>query len=96
MHNNPTDSHYNARGGGGGARAQAYRDLWDGVYYPAVSMYYGGRVTANFGPRFAFPPPADAGPTRPMSEAVAVVQAWEGAHPDGAPAPSPAPGGGGG
>ncbi|KAJ1974293.1 transcription factor, contains a PHD finger motif [Dimargaris verticillata] len=28
-------------------------------YYPAVSVFHGGRVTVNSGPRFRFPPPRD-------------------------------------
>ncbi|RUP47888.1 hypothetical protein BC936DRAFT_145213 [Jimgerdemannia flammicorona] len=28
-------------------------------YYPAVSVFKGGTITCNFGPRFLFPPPVD-------------------------------------
>ncbi|KXS16563.1 hypothetical protein M427DRAFT_133939 [Gonapodya prolifera JEL478] len=36
-------------------------------YYPAVSLFRGGTVTANFGPSFRFPPPSDSG-WKPMSD----------------------------
>ena len=31
-------------------------DISPGVYYPAASCYSGGRIRANFGPTFKFPP----------------------------------------
>ena len=35
---------------------EAYDPIAPGVYYPAVSGYMGGRVRANFGPKFMYPP----------------------------------------
>ncbi|CAN0332039.1 unnamed protein product [Discosporangium mesarthrocarpum] len=29
------------------------------TYFPAISLYMGGRVRVNFGPTFVFPPPAE-------------------------------------
>ncbi|BDA44791.1 Set1/Ash2 histone methyltransferase complex subunit ASH2 [Coccomyxa sp. Obi] len=54
----------------------AFRDITEGTYYPAASLYTlpeqteGATVTFNFGPDFAFPPPAVEGclPARPVSE----------------------------
>ena len=41
-----------------------------GVYYPAVSCYSGGRVRANFGPTFVYPPNKDlVKDYKPFSEA---------------------------
>eukprot|EP01102_Stenamoeba_stenopodia_P001678 TRINITY_DN11519_c0_g1_i1.p1 TRINITY_DN11519_c0_g1~~TRINITY_DN11519_c0_g1_i1.p1 ORF type:complete len:849 (+),score=175.81 TRINITY_DN11519_c0_g1_i1:211-2757(+) len=33
----------------------AFSDIFEGCYYPAVSIYMGGSVTANFGPNFKYP-----------------------------------------
>lgn len=33
----------------------AYEYLEPGIYYPAVSLYYGGSVTFNFGPYYVYP-----------------------------------------
>jgi Set1/Ash2 histone methyltransferase complex subunit ASH2 len=58
---------------------EAFTDLDDGVYYPAVSLYLGGSVRANFGPHFVYPPKKlPAGLTkqlRPLSEACPVPMA---------------------
>ncbi|KAI9348437.1 concanavalin A-like lectin/glucanase domain-containing protein [Zopfochytrium polystomum] len=40
----------------------AFRHLYLGKYYPAVSSYQGGVITVNFGPNFAHAPPAGAKP----------------------------------
>ncbi|KAL9979830.1 hypothetical protein ACROYT_G017548 [Oculina patagonica] len=34
----------------------AWQDIYDGTYYPAVSLYKNATVTLNFGPDFKFPP----------------------------------------
>ncbi|RUS90725.1 hypothetical protein EGW08_001529 [Elysia chlorotica] len=34
----------------------AFSDLFEGTYFPAVSLYKNATVTANFGPKFRFPP----------------------------------------
>jgi hypothetical protein len=45
-------------------------DISPGVYYPAASCYSGGRVRANFGPSFRFPPPKSLAPEfRPVPKA---------------------------
>lgn len=50
---------------GGGA------DIPEGAYYPAVSLYMGGRVKLNFGPNFKHPPPSQY-KWRPMEDAAMV------------------------
>eukprot|EP00028_Trichosphaerium_sp_Am-I-7-wt_P008352 CAMPEP_0168534604 /NCGR_PEP_ID=MMETSP0405-20121227/18042_1 /TAXON_ID=498012 /ORGANISM="Trichosphaerium sp, Strain Am-I-7 wt" /LENGTH=438 /DNA_ID=CAMNT_0008561429 /DNA_START=254 /DNA_END=1567 /DNA_ORIENTATION=- len=45
----------------------AFKDIYHGQYYPALSMYMGGSVKANFGPEFKYPP-KDAGAYRPCCE----------------------------
>jgi len=35
----------------------AFEDIYEGFYYPTISLYKGCRVTVNFGPQFSFPPP---------------------------------------
>ncbi|KAI8923827.1 hypothetical protein BC831DRAFT_513893 [Entophlyctis helioformis] len=40
----------------------AFRDLVQGKYHPAISLFKGGNVTANFGPKFAYTPPDGARP----------------------------------
>jgi hypothetical protein len=35
---------------------EAFCDLQSGTYYPALSAYMGGAATANFGPKFVYPP----------------------------------------
>ncbi|GFO04228.1 set1/ash2 histone methyltransferase complex subunit ash2-like [Plakobranchus ocellatus] len=34
----------------------AFSDLFEGTYFPAISLYKNTTVTANFGPKFHFPP----------------------------------------
>uniref|UniRef100_A0A0B7APG6 B30.2/SPRY domain-containing protein n=1 Tax=Arion vulgaris TaxID=1028688 RepID=A0A0B7APG6_9EUPU len=34
----------------------AFSDIFEGTYYPAISLYKSTVVTANFGPKFRFPP----------------------------------------
>jgi Set1/Ash2 histone methyltransferase complex subunit ASH2 len=46
----------------------AYEDVFDGVYYPAISLYKNATVTVNFGPRFRYPP-KDQVHYRPLSSA---------------------------
>lgn len=38
----------------------AFRDLYAGFYYPAVSLFQGATVRCNFGPHFTFPIPQGA------------------------------------
>lgn len=35
----------------------AFEDIYEGFYYPSISLYKNCTVTANFGPEFRFPPP---------------------------------------
>ncbi|KAJ3329713.1 hypothetical protein HDU93_000814 [Gonapodya sp. JEL0774] len=44
-----------------------YKDDGSYGYYPSVSLFRGGKVTANFGPHFQYPPPGDLS-WRPMSD----------------------------
>lgn len=34
----------------------AFSDIFEGTYYPAISLYKNTTVTANFGPKFKYPP----------------------------------------
>jgi hypothetical protein len=44
----------------------AYKDIYQGKYHPAISLYRHGNVTANFGPDFKFAGPSGS---RPFSDA---------------------------
>jgi len=46
----------------------AFNDVFDGIYYPAISLYKNATVTINFGPDFQHPP-TNMDSWRPMSEA---------------------------
>ena len=60
---------------------EAFTDLDEGVYYPAVSLYMGGSIRANFGPHLVYPPKKlPAGLTkqlRPLSEVCPVPMTAE-------------------
>jgi hypothetical protein len=49
----------------GVSQGAAFSDVWQGEYYPAVSLFKNARVTYNFGPDFKYPPKV---PARPVSE----------------------------
>ncbi|KAK3702961.1 hypothetical protein QZH41_012411 [Actinostola sp. cb2023] len=51
----------------GVCQGMAFEDIFEGTYYPALSVYKNATVKANFGPKFHFPP-ADEEDFRPMSE----------------------------
>ncbi|CAG5121668.1 unnamed protein product, partial [Candidula unifasciata] len=34
----------------------AFTDVFEGTYYPAISLYKNASITANFGPKFRYPP----------------------------------------
>ncbi|KAJ6658735.1 hypothetical protein lerEdw1_019895 [Lerista edwardsae] len=40
----------------GTSQGVAYKDIFEGVYFPAVSLYKGCTVSINFGPYFKYPP----------------------------------------
>ncbi|KAJ7305142.1 hypothetical protein JRQ81_011024 [Phrynocephalus forsythii] len=40
----------------GASQGVAYKDVFEGVYFPAVSLYKGCTVSINFGPYFKYPP----------------------------------------
>lgn len=42
---------------------EAFRNIENGIYYPAVSSYMGGSVRTNFGPYWIFPPKRSRLPT---------------------------------
>lgn len=46
----------------------AYKDVYEGVYYPAVSIYQNANVTMNFGPNFKYPIDDDQFKARPICE----------------------------
>ena len=37
----------------------AFKDIYEGFYYPTISLYKNCTVTVNFGPKFRFPPPQE-------------------------------------
>uniref|UniRef100_A0A8C5K9Z9 Set1/Ash2 histone methyltransferase complex subunit ASH2 pseudogene n=1 Tax=Jaculus jaculus TaxID=51337 RepID=A0A8C5K9Z9_JACJA len=37
-------------------QGMAYKDIFEGVYFPAISLYKSYRVSINFGPCFKYPP----------------------------------------
>ncbi|PAV89141.1 hypothetical protein WR25_14154, partial [Diploscapter pachys] len=43
----------------------AYEEIYEGTYYPAISIFKNATVRCNFGPSFSFPPPFHA---QPISE----------------------------
>ncbi|XP_041364541.1 set1/Ash2 histone methyltransferase complex subunit ASH2-like [Gigantopelta aegis] len=59
----------------GKTQGLAFSDLFEGVYFPAVSLYRNSTVTCNFGPIFKYPP-KDIKTYKPISEAAsqAMVQ----------------------
>jgi len=48
----------------------AFLDIFDGIYYPAASLYMGGTVKFNFGPHFKYPPPSTEFKFSPICDAV--------------------------
>uniref|UniRef100_A0A914Q7K6 SPRY domain-containing protein n=1 Tax=Panagrolaimus davidi TaxID=227884 RepID=A0A914Q7K6_9BILA len=44
----------------------AFEDLYEGAYYPSVSIYLDASLKCNFGPNFKYPPPFSG--IRPMSD----------------------------
>jgi hypothetical protein len=46
----------------------AFKDVWQGHYSPAVSLFKNAKVTFNFGPDFKFPPSDSMTGYRPMSD----------------------------
>ncbi|XP_048248232.1 set1/Ash2 histone methyltransferase complex subunit ASH2-like isoform X1 [Haliotis rufescens] len=51
----------------GRSQGIAYTDIFEGVYYPAVSIFKNATVKVNFGPKFKYPPKDIK--FRPVSEA---------------------------
>lgn len=40
----------------GKSQGIAFHDLYQGIYYPSVSLYFDATVHCNFGPTFTHPP----------------------------------------
>ncbi|NWR57963.1 ASH2L methyltransferase, partial [Bucorvus abyssinicus] len=40
----------------GASQGVAFKDIFEGVYFPAISLYKGCTVSINFGPYFKYPP----------------------------------------
>ncbi|KAJ8022757.1 Set1/Ash2 histone methyltransferase complex subunit ASH2 [Holothuria leucospilota] len=40
----------------GVSQGTAFEDIYDGIYYPCISLYKGCSVSLNFGPDFKYPP----------------------------------------
>ncbi|XP_050343339.1 set1/Ash2 histone methyltransferase complex subunit ASH2 isoform X1 [Nymphalis io] len=51
----------------GECQGEAFADIYQGCYYPTVSLHKNVTVSVNFGPNFKFPPSTDCN-YRPMSE----------------------------
>ncbi|CAH2070954.1 unnamed protein product, partial [Iphiclides podalirius] len=51
----------------GECQGEAFRDVYQGCYYPTVSLHRSCTVSVNFGPNFKHPPPPEYR-CRPMSE----------------------------
>lgn len=83
----------------GVSQGTAFKDVWAEVYYPAASLYKAATVEFNFGPDFAFPPPADADArpacelAKPVDEAPATARAADEGGEGGEPADVAAPAG---
>lgn len=43
----------------GVSQGVAFENICQGSYYPTISLFKNVTVTANFGPNFKYPPPAD-------------------------------------
>ncbi|OXB75077.1 UNVERIFIED_CONTAM: hypothetical protein H355_015438 [Colinus virginianus] len=50
----------------GASQGVAFKDIFEGVYFPAISLYKGCTVSINFGPYFKYPPREIS--YRPMSD----------------------------
>ena len=74
----------------GKCQGKAFEDIWAEVYYPAASLYKAATVEFNFGPDFAFQPPADA-QCRPCSDLAKAQMEAAAAGADGAGASGAAP-----
>ncbi|XP_062515147.1 set1/Ash2 histone methyltransferase complex subunit ASH2-like [Corticium candelabrum] len=53
----------------GKSQGIAWEDIYDGSYYPAISLYKNASVLMNFGPEFLYPPEGLTN-YRPMSDAI--------------------------
>jgi len=58
----------------GVSQGEAFTDLFEGDYYPAISLYRGGHVQVNFGPDFQFPPPPTTTTTSPIDGSTSTVK----------------------
>lgn len=45
----------------------AFENIYEGYYYPTISLYKSCRVSINFGPKFRYPPPQSE-PWKPVSD----------------------------
>jgi len=50
----------------------AYENIYEGAYYPAVSIFQGATLRCNFGPNFKYPPPPGVRPISERAEEMAV------------------------
>ncbi|CAB3221102.1 unnamed protein product [Arctia plantaginis] len=51
----------------GECQGEAFTDIYEGCYYPSVSLFRNVTVSINFGPNFKYPPPSEYN-YRPMSD----------------------------
>uniref|UniRef100_A0A914X1J7 SPRY domain-containing protein n=1 Tax=Plectus sambesii TaxID=2011161 RepID=A0A914X1J7_9BILA len=53
----------------------AFADVYEGTYYPAISLYKNASVRCNFGPTFKYPPTeSDVRPMIEKSEEMLIEQ----------------------
>lgn len=58
----------------GRTKGEAFRDVYEGAYFPAVSMFHDAVVRVNFGPKFRYALPRNAQPMSSRPEQLAVEQ----------------------
>lgn len=59
----------------GRSKGIAFSDLYEGAYFPAVSMFHDASVRCNFGPNFKYAVPRNAKPMSARPDELAVEQA---------------------
>lgn len=59
----------------GRSKGVAFNDIYEGHYYPAISLFHDATVRCNFGPRFRYALPKNAQPLSARVEQMQVEQA---------------------
>lgn len=58
----------------GKSKGAAFRDIYEGFYFPAVSIFHEATIRCNFGPKFRYTIPKGASPMSARAEQVVVDQ----------------------